>query len=80
MLAFLACLFYAVYGTGFVLCIVLTIVFMNPTMSHGLSAMMHMDEHARKYGEQRLRKHMMLLAATATLVGKLLFIICWHYA
>lgn len=78
MFAVLACLFYSVYGIGFVACVAFTIVFAVPRLSTAFMFMMHKE--MKNYTEQEIRSKICVSAACLTLVGKLLFIICWHYA
>lgn len=78
MLAFLACVFYVVFCLGVLMCVSVTALYCFPRFSMGMS--MLMDEEIKKHGEQELRKMLIKTAALTTLVGKLLYLICWHFA
>ncbi|QQO90159.1 hypothetical protein pEaSNUABM5_00017 [Erwinia phage pEa_SNUABM_5] len=78
MLAFIACVFYAVYCICFVLCVVFTSLVLDPQKMMGFGAMM--DQELDKHGPDFFHKVLIPVIGGATLLFKLLYIVCWHYA
>jgi len=78
MLAFLACLFYAVYCIGVLALFAFTYVAMHPTKNMAIGVLM--EREIAKHGEQKFYRIMLLSIAGYIVLGKLLYIICWHFA
>lgn len=78
MLAFLACLFYAIYCVGVLSLVSFTIAYMNPARRGAIGILM--EKEIAKHGEQKFFNIMLVSIAGWIVCGKLLYLICWHFA
>lgn len=78
MLAFLACVFYALYCVCFVLCVVFAALVLDPNRMMGIAFLM--EKELEKVGSDYFQRVLIPTVGIATLIAKLLYLICWHYA